>query len=228
MIEQSSIIAILTLLATLWWGWHVNHRSEKAAKAQTDRQDKWQENEKDREDQRNTVAADETKAKVEQQRLTTAAERKRDKEDKRYHNAVELLMIPVSSPPDDSPVLGEWTKDQLESIRSTFQEAIAEVTDKLTAVANRLNTTVTTAQYMDHEAVLFKAVADGASIRDEIKGAISSYQEEGVDPDEIQRRILTAIGEGLLQMAKTPVPPAFPVRDYGITDLDTEEEQING
>ena len=221
MIEQSSIIAIgaivLSALGGLGSFLYGIYQSSKIAAQQENWQNAQGVRDTDKEKTKNT----------QQRKINTDAKLSRT-EDKRHHTAIELLMIPSTIPLQDETPDQEWTRDQLDSIRSAFQGAITEVNDKLTAVANRLNTTVTTAQYMDHEAVLFKAVADGASIRDEIKGAISSYQEEGVDPDEIQRRILTTIGESLLQMAKTPVPPPFPARDYGITDLDAEGEQING
>lgn len=76
----------------------------------------------------------------------------------------------------------------------------------------KLDGLVSLREYMEHQANLYKTVAEGEQIRNQIHEDIREYQRQGIDPDEIQRHILTAIGSGLMRMTTAPgmPPPTTP------------------
>ena len=146
---------------------------------------------------------------------------------------------------ESPPQIGETTKERAARIalnarfvafRKVTEKSINNLTtsiNNLTTLINVIGTklegTVTASQYLSNQGIASSLIAQIQKVKNEIEQKINEYQNQGIDPDEIQRHILTTIGESLLQMAKTPVPPPFPVRDYGITTRDTEErDQSNG
>ena len=158
----------------------------------------------------------------------------------------------IDAQPDETE-MQRWTRTlinkRLAATRDMFRQELKDEVDALRAI---IGTSVTASQYVttqgnvleiitraeqavvngnlmiaEEERIKFAAEHALSEIQSVIR-AISNFEQQRLNPDEIERRILTAIGESLLHMAKTPVPPVFPMRDYGITTRDTEEEQING
>ena len=159
----------------------------------------------------------------------------------------------IDAQPDET-AMQRWTRTllntRLAATRELFRGELSVEVDALRAI---IGTSVTASQYVTTQGNVLeiianarKAIAEGnlmiveeekakfaaEHVLSEVQSlirAISNFEQQRLNPDEIERRILTAIGESLLQMAKTPVPPPFPMRDYGITTRDTEErDQSNG
>ena len=114
-------------------------------------------------------------------------------------------------------------RDELEPVKT----GIVDLTIRIIELGTKLDGTVTSSQYLSNQGIANSLIAQSQKVRDEIAQKISEYQEQGIDPDEIQRNILTAIGNGLLQMAKTPVPQLPIARGYD-APYDEDRDMSNG
>jgi len=162
------------------------------------------------------------KADVQQKEQADLARRQADALE-RQADAQEATAVQ----PNETAMQG-WTRAlvnaRLATARNTttkrIQDEITPLAEKLSELDGKINTTVTASQYLTHQGNMYKMVAEGEQIRSEIYKAISAYQRQGVSADEIQSKILTAIGSELLRMAETLGP---------LPNWDTEErEQSNG